>query len=237
MTGENKIWVASFDIGTKNFAFCIEEFDENMLSKIPKIPKNKRYFDSGELTESFRKEIKKVYLNGKIVLLQKIDITPGCDEDKYYDPKLIQNMTSVLDNYLSYWDKCAAFVIEQQMSYTGRQGYGRFPSKKVLKINSKAVKVGQHVNSYFNIIYGGIKPVFEFPSYYKTQILGAPKKLSDSQRKKWAVDMAKNILSERGDFEIFQRIDNYAKKDDVSDVIVQAQAWKYLMFVDKQKLL
>jgi len=237
MAKENKIWVASFDIGTKNFAFCIEEFDQDELDEVLKIPKNQRYTETGELAEKFRKEIKKVCLNGRIVLLQKIDVTPGCDEDRYYDPQLIQNMTSVLDDYKTYWDKCAAFVIEQQMSYSGRQGYGRFPSKKVLKINTKAVKVGQHVNSYFNIIYGGFKPVFEFPSYYKTQVMGAPKKLSDSQRKTWAVNAAKSILSDRGDFETFERIDNYTKKDDVSDVIVQAQAWKYLMFVDKHKLI
>lgn len=234
---ENRIWVASFDIGTKNFAFCIEEFDQNELDKVLKVPKTQRYTDTGELSQKFEKELKKVWTNGRIVLLQKIDVTSGCDEDRYYDPQLILNMTSVLDEYLSQWDRCGAFVIEQQMSYSGRQGYGRFPSKKVLKINTKAIKVGQHVNSYFNILYGGLKPVFEFPSYHKTQVMGAPKGLSDSQRKTWAVGVAKSVLADRGDFETFNRIDSYTKKDDVSDVIVQAQAWKYLMYVDKQKLI
>lgn len=231
---ENKIWVASFDIGTKNLAFCIEEFDQNELDSVKKIPKTKRYLTTGEATPEFEKEIKKVCGNGRIVLLQLLDVTTGCDDDKYLDHKVFLNTTSVLDEYSVFWRKCAAFVIEQQMSFPGRQNYGF--RKKVLKINTKAIKVGQHIYSYFSILYGGIKPVFEFPSYYKTQVLGAPKKLTDAQRKKWAVDTAKSILCERKDFTHVAQIDNYAKRDDVCDTIVQIQAWKYLMYVDKIKL-
>jgi hypothetical protein len=228
---ENKIWLASFDIGTKNFAFYIEEFDQNLLENVKKIPKNKRCTTTGESTPIFKEEIKKVYTNGKTILLQKLDVTTGCDEDKYLDHKVFLNMTSVLDEYIPYWNKCSAFVVEQQMSFSGRQGFGK--NKRVMKTNTKALKVGQHVYSYFSFFYGGFKPVFEFPAYYKTQVMGAPKKLSDSQRKKWAVDVAKSILCERDDFETVMQIDNYKKKDDVSDTIVQAQAWKYLIYVEK----
>ncbi len=231
---ENKIWVASFDIGTKNLAFCIEEFDQDGLDSVKKIPKTKRYLATGESTPEFEKEIKKVCGNGRIVLLQLLDVTTGCDEDKYLDHKVFLNTTSVLDEYTSFWGKCAAFVIEQQMSFAGRQNYGF--RKKVLKINTKAIKVGQHVFSYFSILYGGIKPVFEFPSYHKTQVLGAPKKMTDPQRKKWAVDAAKSILCEREDFATVAQIDNYVKRDDVCDTIVQIQAWKYLMYVDRVNL-
>ena len=51
----NKIWIASFDIGTKNFAFCIEEFDQNLMENIKKIPKTQRYDSDGVCTEKFQK--------------------------------------------------------------------------------------------------------------------------------------------------------------------------------------
>ena len=38
-----KIWVASFDIGKKNFSFYIEEFDLCNIQKITKIYEKDRY--------------------------------------------------------------------------------------------------------------------------------------------------------------------------------------------------
>ena len=37
----NNIWVASFDIGKKNFSFYVEEFDKDIFLKINNIPKKK----------------------------------------------------------------------------------------------------------------------------------------------------------------------------------------------------
>jgi len=39
---QDKLWIASFDIGKVNFAFYIEEINKNSLDLIVNIPKNKR---------------------------------------------------------------------------------------------------------------------------------------------------------------------------------------------------
>ena len=36
-------YIASFDIGKKNFAFYVEEVNIDVLGKMTSIPKNKRY--------------------------------------------------------------------------------------------------------------------------------------------------------------------------------------------------
>jgi hypothetical protein len=113
------------------------------------------------------------------------------------------------------------------------------------KVNTMALKLGQHCESYFLFKYGRFKEVIEFPSYYKTQVLGAEKlkkttktgkvsykAIDKTARKKWAIDEASTILAEREDFHTLSEITSMKKSDDVSDVIVQLQAFKYLFFVD-----
>jgi hypothetical protein len=104
--------------------------------------------------------------------------------------------------------------------------------------NPMAVKLGQHCYSYFVIKYGKNKKTIEFPAYYKTQVLGAPKKILDKkgklikmskpERKKWAVKQASVILQERGESAVIDNIKTKSKKDDLSDVICQLQAYKFL---------
>jgi hypothetical protein len=42
-----------------------------------------------------------------------------------------------------------------------------------------------------------------------------------------------DILADREDHKSMEIINNRKKRDDVSDVIVQLQSYKYLVFVDK----
>jgi hypothetical protein len=55
--------------------------------------------------------------------------------------------------------------------------------------------------------------------------------MNKTQRKKWAVEEFRNILKLRNqDFPT-----NIKKLDDISDSEIQAQAFKYLFFVDNMK--
>jgi hypothetical protein len=217
------IWIASFDIGKKNFAFYIEEMDEKQI--IESIPKNSRYNVDGTCTVKFKKIMNDIYKNGKTILHINEDLTKNCDKDKYLDTEIFHNMVDHLDKYAEYWDKCQSFVIEMQMSF----GKNR---------NPMAVKLGQHCYSYFIFKYGRFKKTIEFPAYHKTQVLGAPKKIIDKkgklvkmskpERKKWAVKEAALILEERGEIEVMDNIKTKSKKDDLSDVICQLQAYKFL---------
>lgn len=223
--------IASFDIGKCNFAFYIEAFDDKQLSALTK-PKTKTYEDDGSPTESFSEILASVYLNGDKVLYRNLNLTTGCQKDKYLDKKVFINMIKVLDEHKSFFDSCDFFVIEQQMMF----GKNR---------NPMAVKLAQHCYSYFLFHYGESKTIIEFPAYYKTQILGAPKiknektgkfkAMDKPERKKWAVEKAISILQERGDMDTLDELTNQKKKDDLADVLIQLQSFKYLYFVEKTK--
>ena len=207
-------FVASFDIGKCNFAFYIEEFDADKLSCLKTIPKSKR---EGKECEEL---MSCVYLNGNKVLYKNLDLTQGTEKGKYLDKKIYMNMITELDKCKEFFDKCSIIIIEQQMSFKAAQ-------------NTMALKLGQHCFSYFLFRYGETKEIIEFPAYYKTQILGAPKKLTKPERKKWATEKCVDILMERGDMETLDEIISKKKKDDLADVLIQLQSFKFLRYVDK----
>ena len=59
--------------------------------------------------------------------------------------------------------------------------------------------------------------------------------LGDRERKKWSVQEGFYIMSLREDFETMSDVGIMKKRDDVNDVLIQLQAFKYLYFVDHMK--
>lgn len=227
----NIVWLASFDIGKKNFSFYVEEVDLNELRHCNDVPKTRRYEACGTPTTSFQPTLDKLCFIGKKILLENVDLTVGCDKSQYLDPKTMHNMIEILDQYSEYWEQCDAFVIEKQMSFGKRH-------------NTMALKLGQHCWSYFAIKYGKVS-IEEFPAYHKTQVLGAEKLKKETKsgkvrykaidkpaRKKWCISKALSILEGRGDLDTISVIQATRKKDDLCDVICQLQAYKYLKYVD-----
>lgn len=231
------IYIASFDIGKKNFAFYVEKINLSSLEYLKNISKLKRYNPNGTPTPEFSELLDNIFTNGEKILLKNTDITEGADKSKYFDLELCYNLVDLLDEFEEYWDMVEYFVIEQQMSF------GR-------KTNTMALKLGQHCESYFINKYGRCdKKVIEFPSYHKTQVLGAEKTLTktktgrvsyktlgDRERKKWSTEQCFYILTLRDDFETICELGLSKKKDDVSDCVLQLQAFKYLYFVEKMEL-
>lgn len=229
------MWIASFDIGKLNFAFYIEDVDEEVLSSLKKenIEKSKRYNENGTCTPAFTSLIDKVYSSGKKILLCNYDLTENTNKDKYYDKDICYNMNTILDSYSEYWDKVSFVIVEQQMAF------GK-------KVNTMALKLGQNCQSYFMFNYSKDEiQIVEFPAYHKTQVLGAKKEekttktgkktfkvMGDKERKKWSVEEGTYLLCMREDYETMNEIQGMKKKDDVNDVILQLQAYKYLTFVD-----
>ena len=230
---DENIWIASFDIGKVNFSFYIEEINTSQLNSINNIPKNDRYNIDGTPTPVFKKILDDIYLNGNKIYIGNFNLTDGTDKEKYFDSDICYNLFDLLDEYYEYWSKISYVVVEKQMAF------GK-------KINTMALKLGQSCQSYFMINFGREIKVIEFPAYYKTLVLGAPqekttlksgkikyKTLGDRERKKWAVQEAFGVLSLREDVETMSHIGSLKKKDDVSDVICQLQAFKYLFFIEK----
>ena len=214
------MFVASFDIGKCNFAFCIERFDSSNLKKIKSIQKSLRYTKENECTLEFQPIIDAVCMEGELVLHENLDITHGSKKSKYLDDVVFLNMYNTLDEYASEFDKCDIILIEQQMSFGAN------------KTNTMAIKLAQHCKSYFIYKYRGTKEIVDFPAYHKTQVLGAIKGLTKPQRKKWSVEKAVDILLQRNDMKTIDMISEKKKRDDLADVFIQLQAFKFLRFVD-----
>lgn len=229
------IWIASFDIGSKNFAFYIEEMNRKSLEKIKNVPRQKRYNEDGTPTNNMQNVLDNVCKNGKTILHKNSDLTNNCVKGKSLDLETFHNMTDLLDSYSEYWDKCCCFVVEQQMQF------GK-------KSNPKALKLGHHCQSYFIFRYGRFKQVVEFPAYHKTQVLGCKKikgkkckngkyrwkTIDKPSRKKWSIVKATEILEKRGEEDTINNIKSKTKKDDLADTLTQLQAFKFLCFVSKE---
>lgn len=229
---EGKTRVASFDIGKKNFAFCIEEFDKESLLSLDS--DFKLYNEDGTPTERFSTVLNQVCNNGEVILCVNEDLTMNCAKGSYLDRETFYNMNDLLDKYVSYFDHCEAILVEEQMNY-GKA-----------KRNPMAVKLGQHCQSYFMIRYGHLKPIIEFPAYHKTQVLGAKKletknkkdkvvykAMEKPARKKWSVQKASEILKARGEDYFLNNITTMTKKDDICDCLLQGIAYRCLKYVNK----
>ena len=66
-------WIANFDIGRRNFAFCIEEINLSEFEQISNIPLKERYNKDGSLRIPFTKIINNVTMNGTIIALEHED--------------------------------------------------------------------------------------------------------------------------------------------------------------------
>ena len=212
------IRTASFDIGKKNFAFIVQTFPLDVLFRLPHVYKKDRYRADGSIMPEFSKIVEEISNCGKVEVYRCVDLTYNCDKSSYLDPETFHNMTDFLQEYNSIWDTCSLILVERQMSAKN-------------KYNTMALKLGQHCLSYFRIRYGRIKEIHEFPAYYKTQILGAPKPpgrrgggLTKYQRKKWAVDKTLEILNKRNDNNTLKQLTTVKKKDDVADCLLQSLA-------------
>lgn len=105
--------------------------------------------------------------------------------------------------------------------------------EKQLPINYRAVRMSQHTLSYFMILLKNIEPelplFFEVAPTLKGRELGAPPNLNERGLKLWAVDKARELLTDRNDkvgLEILNRKVNgrKEKKDDLADVVCQIEA-------------
>ena len=213
-------YIASFDIGKKNFAFCIEKIDKKLCKQIQNLPVSNRYYKNGTPTPAFQEVLDKLYHVGTVELLGVIDLTKNCNPKAYLDPQTYLNMIEELDKYKKYWAKCSTFIIEKQMSFRA-------------KYNTMALKLGQHCYTYFLMNYKDKKTIVEYPAYHKTQVLGALKSevKQKPKRKKWAIKKALEILETRDDQFTIEGVSGCKKKDDMADCLLMTITYTFLHFI------
>jgi len=211
--------IASFDIGKRNFAHYIEDRDFKELLKMK------------------GKQIKNDFLKGGKTI--ELDVVNLCEKKNRYNDSIRRNMIQYLDSKYEIFSTVDIFVIEQQF-------FSSFGRKKTAQANVDAIKIGECVSTYFTLNFPDAE-VVTFSSTFKTQSLNAPKKMNKIQRKKWAVDKAKEIFRSRGETDmcnIYDYIeDNFKKRCDPIKIQAQLktisdgyQEFAKKVLVGKQKL-
>ena len=152
---------------------------------------------------------------GKLFFFHNQDFGMRKKGDDMAEGKLMLDISDWLEEQDDIWQKCKIVLIEQQ-----------------LKRNPFAQKIEQHVKSWFLHQYRQTIIVLSFSATHKTKVFKAPR-MSKPERKKWAIEKAHNILTQRGDTVGLQIMEeNKRKADDLGDVLCMIQAWKILNWKD-----
>ena len=148
----------------------------------------------------------------KTVVFDKLRIS---DADRTIDnnvDKLYHLVTMFLNQYLEIFKTCHIVIIERQ-----------------LPMNLKAVRISQHIITYFMIILKDIVPslpmIFEIDSKLKGRELGSSNHLNERGLKQWSIDHCKSLLVKRQDYYGLELLNKQKKKDDVADCVCQIEAF------------
>lgn len=209
-----KIRIASFDIGKKNFAQYIEDADIATLKKLEgeysSLPKKFQRRVKGPMTENISSILRRLYLSGMKVQTGVYDLRDDKTSDKL-DLQTRLNLLQHLESYMDLWRTCDIFIIEQQYFRTWS---GRSKRSAGTEANVDAIKMAEATFMWFLNEFP-FRDVVYFGSQNKTQILGAPWKMTKTQRKKWAEKKAEEIYhlrSDEGMIELFALRDRIFRK-------------------------
>lgn len=149
----------------------------------------------------------------KTILFEKLKITEDDRRLAGNNDQLYFLMTQFLDKYRELFKTCNFLVIERQ-----------------LPINYKAVRISQHIITYFLILFKDRMPllpvVYEVDPKLKGRELGASKHLNERGIKQWSVDCAKALFTKRQDYDALKILQkNKSKSDDLADVCTQTEAF------------
>jgi hypothetical protein len=265
---KEKILLASFDIGKKNFAQYVEECDVKSLyslrDRYRNLPKTKQRRVKGKMNDDIADILKEVCLKGTRIQTGVYDLRDDKESDDL-DMATRKNIVIHLEKYIWLWNKCDGFIIEQQFFAKFNQKGGRGSKTQA---NIDAIKIAEGILFWFISMYP-TKEVMYFSSTFKTQMLGAPQ-LKEGERKKWAIGKAKEIYIQREDInavalydlsltvkgkrmnsekkiqgyldqfpgkgedirEVGEKVIRYKQKlCDISDAMLQLQAFKYRTFI------
>lgn len=196
------IRLASIDIGYCNFAQYIEEFSVNDIRKLEGRYRNLPSFKKTRVKGVISKEVKSILYDlctsAKRIQIGVYNFTENCENTDKLNDEIRLNLLKHLKYFIYLWDTCDIFVIEQQF-FNSLKFKSKGASGKKIGANIDALKIGEAVYMWFFDKYYPFKTITYFGSQFKTQILGAPSKLTKPQRKQWSVVNAKKIFNDRED--------------------------------------
>jgi len=181
--------ICAIDIGIHNCAIAIEEFDSN------------KTFNSKD----------DIYMEGKIIFLDKIDFAPNIKNAKITNKVLI-NVSSYFENNLNLLKQCEYIFIEKQYKARGCQ-------------NNICIHLEHHIQGILLYLLKDTDINIKlYSSKLKTKTFDTSL-MTKNQRKKFTVDETMNLLLAREDYENLKKISS-GKKDDYADAIMMIQSYK-----------
>lgn len=194
------IRLASFDIGVRNFAQYVEEFDPNEIYTLEKryksLPKQQQRRVKGTMNSAIEELLVATAMCGTRVTTGVYDFTH--EKGQGLDVLSRKQLLAHLTRFEKVWDTCDIFVIEQQFFNT--TGFGG-KKKAGSGANVDAIKIAEATFMWLLDRYP-FKTIIYFGSQFKTQIFGAPLKMTKTQRKNWATVKAEEFYRQRCDAEM-----------------------------------
>ena len=195
---ENIIRIATVDVGYSNFAQYVEDSSiekiKELKDRFNQLPKGKRRTTGGPMNDEVLNILQELTNDGERI---QVGVYKFSEEN---GEGLTDNVRRALLDHLRHfqviWDTCDSFVIEQQFFKAPPKG--RNPKQRKAEANIQAIRIGEIVYTWFFDNYP-FKTVKYFGSKYKTQIFGAPYKMTKPQRKVWSTIKAHEIFTERED--------------------------------------
>lgn len=197
------IRLASFDMGSSNFSQYVEEFDPEIMYKLEArykaLPEHLRRKTKGPMNSKIEELLRETTLCGTRITTGVYDFTVEIGQG--WDILSRQKFLNHMERFKKIWNTCDIFIIEQQYFNTGFKGKKpKFGGANQPNggANIDAIKIGEATFMWLLQKYPDV-PIMYFGSQYKTQIFGAPWKMTKPERKKWSTNKAKMIYTERKD--------------------------------------
>jgi len=163
--------------------------------------------------KNYAMRIERRYHNGWIVplMFDKISVDAETQEGESTICNMYEMLTAFFQKYEQFYDDTHYVIIEKQLPQ-----------------NYKPLRIAQHTITYFSLRLHDkplLPSIIEVDSKVKGKVLGAPKGITESQLKSWAVEKARELLTIRKDTYSLSVLDHFrSKQDDLSDTVCQAEA-------------
>jgi len=180
--------------------------------ELPKLPEKFTVVSIDPAITNFGFRIEQRNSNGIITMIQYCRVNFTVKDETEGIAGIYARITDFLDKYQADYKKVDLILIERQLPF-----------------NYKAVRVSQHVITYFIMLYKNIinqeATIVEVDAKLKTKALCAPKGLNDREIKMWAVEEATRLLNKRKDDASLKILTKERKKDDLADTVCQIEAF------------
>jgi hypothetical protein len=217
--------IASFDIGKKNFAHYVEDSHVDIIDALRQEYLSLKVKDRKLGGDAMTSIVQRVCLEGVMVSTGVFDLRET--EENVLDVATRRNIIAHLESLKDLWKTCSLIVVEQQYFNTFTGFKARKPGAGG-GANVDAIKIGEIVMTWFLMTFvreidKGKMEVISYGSQFKTQTLGAPKKLDKAARKKWSTERAEELYRERKDLNmiaLFDFRDRWARKRPKEEAII-----------------